>query len=84
LGKGDSQGPTIFVAYGLADGDGSLLVGVLDDEDLGQLDAQTVGDELGESRMAVAGQEFYRVRGHYASMLVTGRLCSEAVAACSR
>jgi hypothetical protein len=34
--------------------------------------------------MAVAGQEFYGVRGHYASMLVTGRLCSEAVAACSR
>jgi hypothetical protein len=56
---------TIFIAYGLANGDGRFLVGVLHDEDLGQLDAQAVGHEFGEDRVAVAGQQFYGVCCHY-------------------
>lgn len=40
-GGGRAGGSTVFVADGLADCDGGFLVGVLEDHDFGQLDAQT-------------------------------------------
>lgn len=39
MGQVGRGGSTIFVTDRLADGDGGLLVGVLQHEDLGQLDA---------------------------------------------
>lgn len=55
---------TILVTHALADGDAALVVGVLQDHDLGQLNAEAVGHQLGELAVAVASEELDRVGRH--------------------
>jgi hypothetical protein len=55
---------TIFVSHTFTDADAALIVAVLQHHDLRQLNAQSIGDQLGEGAMAVTGQEFYRVGRH--------------------
>lgn len=62
--RAHSRSHTILVAHTLANRYARLVVGVLQDHDLGQLDTQAVSHQFGELTVAVASQELDRVGSH--------------------
>lgn len=55
----------VFVADGFTDCDGSFLVGVLEDHDFGELDAESLRHQTGQLRVTVPSQQLDTIRRHF-------------------